>query len=76
VGIHSPETKRKIIGETFLVVKDETLQELQLDQRMDAGAGDNYPDTIESGGTRHAAVIKTHHNRVQGILDLMAEGKL
>jgi len=76
-GIHSPETKRKIIGETFLTVKDETLQELKLDpEEWMLAQGTIYPDTIESGGTRHAAVIKTHHNRVQGILDLMAAGKV
>jgi GMP synthase (glutamine-hydrolysing) len=76
-GIHGPEAKRKIIGETFLTVKDEELASLHLDPAgWMLAQGTIYPDTIESGGTRHAAVIKTHHNRVQGILDLMAQGKV
>ncbi len=76
-GVHSPETKRKIIGETFLTVKDEALLELKLNpEEWMLAQGTIYPDTIESGGTKHAAVIKTHHNRVQGILDLMAQGKV
>ncbi|HAO99653.1 MAG TPA: glutamine-hydrolyzing GMP synthase, partial [Fibrobacteres bacterium] len=76
-GVFAPEEKRKIIGETFLTVKDEALEELHLDpSEWMLAQGTIYPDTIESGGTKHAAVIKTHHNRVQGILDLMAQGKV
>lgn len=74
-GVVEPEAKRKIIGETFLTVKDAAIAELNLDpSEWMLAQGTIYPDTIESGGTAHAAVIKTHHNRVQGILDLMAQG--
>ncbi len=74
-GVVEPEAKRKIIGETFLTVKDAAIAELDLDpSEWMLAQGTIYPDTIESGGTAHAAVIKTHHNRVQGILDLMAQG--
>ena len=74
-GVTEPEAKRKIIGETFLTVKDAAIAELNLDpSEWMLAQGTIYPDTIESGGTAHAAVIKTHHNRVQGILDLMAQG--
>ena len=74
-GVTEPEAKRHIIGETFLHVKDAALAELNLDpSEWMLAQGTIYPDTIESGGTKHAAVIKTHHNRVQGILDLMAAG--
>ena len=40
------------------------------------GQGTLYTDTIESGGTDNAAVIKTHHNRVGVIEDLIAQGKV
>jgi GMP synthase (glutamine-hydrolysing) len=74
-GVIEPESKRKIIGETFLHVKDAAIAELDLSPaEWMLAQGTIYPDTIESGGTAHAAVIKTHHNRVQGILDLMARG--
>lgn len=74
-GVVEPEAKRKIIGETFLTVKDAAIAELDLDPaEWMLAQGTIYPDTIESGGTAHAAVIKTHHNRVQGILELMAQG--
>jgi GMP synthase (glutamine-hydrolysing) len=74
-GVIEPESKRKIIGETFLHFKDAAIAELDLSPaEWMLAQGTIYPDTIESGGTAHAAVIKTHHNRVQGILDLMARG--
>ncbi|MDR0515498.1 MAG: glutamine-hydrolyzing GMP synthase [Fibromonadaceae bacterium] len=76
-GVIEPEKKRNIIGETFLEVKDHEMLQLSLavDEWMIA-QGTIYPDTIESGGTESADLIKTHHNRVQGILDLQEEGLL
>lgn len=38
------------------------------------GQGTIYPDTIESGGTKNADKIKTHHNRVDRINDMIAQG--
>lgn len=59
-GVTEPEAKRKIIGEEFIRVFEETA----------AGLGDAdylvqgtiYPDVIESGGLSSKAVIKSHHN--------------
>ncbi len=76
-GIADPEEKRRRIGEEFLRVRDRALAALALDpDEWLLGQGTLYTDTIESGGTENAALIKTHHNRV-GVLDqLLAEGKV
>lgn len=74
-GVVEPEKKRKIIGDTFLTVKDAALADLKLNpDEWVLAQGTIYPDTIESGGTAHAAVIKTHHNRVDAIVELMKRG--
>lgn len=72
-----PETKRKIIGEQFVAVQDRLLNDngLMSDEWL-LGQGTIYPDTIESGGTAHADLIKTHHNRVAGIQALIAAGRV
>jgi GMP synthase (glutamine-hydrolysing) len=38
--------------------------------------GTIYPDTIETARTKHASKIKTHHNRVPVILELIEQGKV
>lgn len=72
-----PEEKRRIIGEEFIQVRDRALADLKLNpDEWLLGQGTLYTDTIESGGTDNAAVIKTHHNRVGVIEDLIAQGKV
>jgi GMP synthase (glutamine-hydrolysing) len=72
-----PEEKRKIIGNLFIEVQAEATKKFHLNpDEWLLGQGTIYPDTIESGNTKHSHKIKTHHNRVQGILDLMKEGKI
>ena len=72
-----PEAKRSIIGEAFVAVQERIIDSRHLmDGHWILGQGTIYPDTIESGGTSQAAVIKTHHNRVEGIQKLIAEGRI
>lgn len=76
-GIVEPEAKRKIIGEEFVAVQQRVLESGHfLNGDWILGQGTIYPDTIESGGTAKAEVIKTHHNRVEGIQRLIEEGRL
>lgn len=76
-GIVAPEEKRTIIGQAFLDVKDNISKKLGLspDEWL-LGQGTIYPDTIETGGTKNADTIKTHHNRVDAIQKLITEGKV
>lgn len=75
--IADPEEKRRRIGEEFIRVRDQALATLALNpDEWLLGQGTLYTDTIESGGTENAAVIKTHHNRVGVIERLLAEGKV
>ncbi len=74
-GIVEPEEKRRAIGDTFVSVFQETARELRIEDHL-LGQGTIYPDTIETGGTRRADVIKTHHNRVPVIERMIEEGKV
>jgi GMP synthase (glutamine-hydrolysing) len=74
-GARDPEEKRHIIGEEFVRVQERIVESRHLlDGHWILGQGTIYPDTIESGGTAKAAVIKTHHNRVPGIQRLIDAG--
>lgn len=75
-GVVDPEEKRRIIGRVFVEVAHEHLADLQLEKGWMLAQGTIYPDTIETGGTRHAATIKTHHNRVEEIERLIEQGKV
>jgi GMP synthase (glutamine-hydrolysing) len=70
-----PEVKRRIIGDTFVKVFQDKGRELQIEDHL-LGQGTIYPDTIETGGTQRADIIKTHHNRVPIIEKMIAEGKV
>ncbi|MDQ6678883.1 MAG: glutamine-hydrolyzing GMP synthase [Acidobacteriota bacterium] len=72
-----PEEKRHAIGEEFVLVQERIIETRHLlDGHWILGQGTIYPDTIESGGSQNAAVIKTHHNRVGGIQKLLAANRI
>jgi GMP synthase (glutamine-hydrolysing) len=76
-GVTDPEQKRHIIGEEFVRVQERIIESRRLlDENWILGQGTIYPDTIESGGTAKAALIKTHHNRVAGIQKLIECGRI
>ena len=74
-GVLEPEIKRNIIGNLFLDVQKEEFARLGLNaDEWVLGQGTLYPDTIESGGTKHADKIKTHHNRIPEIMAMIEKG--
>ncbi len=73
-GVAEPEQKRAVIGRLFVEVLREKLHELALGENWKLVQGTIYPDTIESGGTKNAAKIKTHHNRVPEIQAMIDRG--
>ena len=76
-SITDPERKRHIIGEEFVKVQERVLESDRiLDSNWILGQGTIYPDTIESGGSAKADLIKTHHNRVAGIQALIDQGRI
>jgi GMP synthase (glutamine-hydrolysing) len=62
-GVTDPEKKRKIIGELFIRIFEETARDMSSgdDAPRFLVQGTLYPDVIESG-SGHAANIKSHHN--------------
>jgi GMP synthase (glutamine-hydrolysing) len=75
--VYDPEEKRAIIGAKFIDIQKRVLGELELNaDEWILGQGTIYPDTIETGGTKHADTIKTHHNRVPEVQALIDAGKV
>ncbi len=76
-NVYEPEQKRQIIGDTFIEVQKKAITDLNLNpDEWLLGQGTIYPDTIETGGTKHSDKIKTHHNRVEQIQKLIEAGKV
>jgi GMP synthase (glutamine-hydrolysing) len=74
-NLTDPQKKRMAVGENFISVRDEVVRKLNLNQdEWMLAQGTLYPDIIESGGTKNSRVIKTHHNRVDGIQRLIEKG--
>ena len=74
-GLVEPERKRLAIGDTFIEVFEREAGRYGIADHL-LGQGTIYPDTIETGGTKRADTIKTHHNRVQVIEDMIAAGRV
>ena len=74
-GLVDPERKRRAIGDTFIRVFEDEMRRLDLGEMMLA-QGTIYPDTIETGGTKRADTIKTHHNRVPIIEEMIRAGRV
>lgn len=71
-GVTDPEQKRRIIGTMFVDVFWGVADNVEL-----LAQGTLYPDVIESATSGSiASVIKTHHNRVDRIMELKAQGKV
>ena len=76
-GVVDPEKKRHIVGAKFVEVVEKAVGSLGLNaDEWVLAQGTLYTDTIESGGTAHAATIKTHHNRVEAIERMIEEGRV
>lgn len=75
-GVSEPEKKREIIGHAFLDVQKDFFTKHKLHDDWLLAQGTIYPDTIETGGTKHADKIKTHHNRAPEVQKLIDEGKI
>ncbi len=74
-GVVEPEAKRGRIGDTFVEVFQSEAKRLGIAHHL-LGQGTIYPDTIETGGTKRADTIKTHHNRVPIIQEMIEAGKV
>ncbi len=72
-GVADPEEKRRIIGRMFVEVFFGAVgDDVEL-----LAQGTLYPDVIESATAGSmASTIKTHHNRVDRIMELKAQGRV
>ncbi|MDB5165038.1 MAG: hypothetical protein JWL89_664 [Candidatus Saccharibacteria bacterium] len=78
--VSDPETKRAIIGDTFMAVMDRVVAELKLDPNNTVLAqGTLRPDLIESAShlaSSKAVTIKTHHNDTHLVRKLRDAGRV
>jgi GMP synthase (glutamine-hydrolysing) len=74
-GVIDPEAKRRSIGNSFIDVFRDRASHLGIEDHL-LGQGTIYPDTIETGGTKRADTIKTHHNRVPVIEEMIEQGRV
>nr|CDS22796.1 GMP synthase glutamine hydrolyzing [Echinococcus granulosus] len=76
----NPEEKRKIIGDVFIRVAEETWQDMKLNpEEFLFCQGTLRPDLIESASTsvtKKADLIKTHHNVSDLVKKLSQEGRV
>ncbi|GFS20966.1 GMP synthase [glutamine-hydrolyzing]-like [Elysia marginata] len=76
----NPEEKRKIIGDTFMKVANEVVDELNLKpEDVYLGQGTLRPDLIESASalaSGNADAIKTHHNDTDLVRELRKQGRV
>lgn len=59
-GVLDPERKRKIIGRTYIKIFEKYAKSNKNISFL--AQGTTYADFIHSKGTKHSAVIKSHHN--------------
>ncbi len=74
-GVVEPEEKRHIIGRVFVEVFQQAAERIGIADYLLA-QGTIYPDTIETGATKRSDRIKTHHNRVPIIEEMLARGQV
>jgi len=76
-NIKDPEEKRKIIGRKFLECQKIFFKKMKIDKKdWVLAQGTIYPDIVESGGNEVAKKIKTHHNQIDEIKEMIKEGKV
>ena len=82
-GVVDPEEKRRIIGDSFMMVQNEIIPALEKKygtsinrDKLLIAQGTIYPDRIESGSTEHSDKIKTHHNRSPLVVEFLEQGKI
>jgi len=78
--VTDPEDKRRIIGDTFMRVANEVIEDLSLNpDEVILGQGTLRPDLIESASglaSGNADVIKTHHNDTDLVRQLRQKNKV
>lgn len=78
--VTNPEDKRQIIGDTFMRVANEVVEDLNLNpEEVMLGQGTLRPDLIESASglaSEKADVIKTHHNDTELVRKLRSQNQV